>query len=246
MATTAKVLAAELKKAQLAIAENESYIAQLEEALRLSNQRHFGVSSEQINPDQTDLFDENIVLNNDVNTTDAPASAAPVHGYSRKARITKAEKLANLPKEYVHYHCSDQERICDTCGGYMSEFGIQTIRINVRYQPEELVAQHHVAHAYKCKYCKVHSDKANVKTAKVAPAFMPTSFASESLVGEILYQKFVLGTPLNRQIPTFADLGLELNRNTMANWVISTSEMLRTFWQVMKDKLLQEPVLHAD
>lgn len=43
-------------------------------------------------------------------------------------------------------------------------------------------------------------------TAKVAPAFMPT----------------------------FADLGLELNRNTMVNWVINTSKMLHLFWQVMK------------
>lgn len=80
----------------------------------------------------------------------------------------------------------------------MSEFGIKIIRINVHYQPEEIVAQHHVAYAYECKYCKTHADKANIKMAKVALSFIPTSFASESLVGEVLYQKFVLGTPLDR------------------------------------------------
>lgn len=74
---------------------------------------------------------------------------------TRKARITKAEKLANLLKEYIHYHCSDQDHICDSCSEYMIEFGIKTIRVNACYQFEELVTQHHVAHAYECKYYKV-------------------------------------------------------------------------------------------
>lgn len=60
----------------------------------------------------------------------------------------------------MHYQGSYQECIGDTCSEYISEFGIKIIRVNVRYQPEELVAQHHIAHVYECKYCKKHSDKA--------------------------------------------------------------------------------------
>lgn len=53
--------------------------------------------------------------------------------------------------------------------------------------------------------------------------------------------------PLNRQEKRWHRLGLPLNRRTLSQWVITTSErFLAPLFDMLHDKLLSETVLHAD
>lgn len=50
------------------------------------------------------------------------------------------------------------------------------------------------------------------------------SLATPSLAAQVMYQKFMMGVPFNRQEKDWYRLGLVLPRSNMANWTIRCSE----------------------
>lgn len=60
-------------------------------------------------------------------------------------------------------------------------------------------------------------------------------------------QKFVMYSPLYRLEQGFNREGLKLSRQTMANWMLNTSDTwLRPIYHVLHRELCKEPVLHED
>ena len=60
-------------------------------------------------------------------------------------------------------------------------------------------------------------------------------------------QKFVMYSPLYRLEQEFNREGLKLSRQTMANWMLNTSDTwLRPIYDVLHRELCKEPVLHGD
>jgi hypothetical protein len=53
---------------------------------------------------------------------------------------------------------------------------------------------------------------------------IPESYASESVVAWAMHQKYQNGLPLNRQEDDWKQLGVPLNRATLANWIIYCTE----------------------
>jgi transposase len=58
--------------------------------------------------------------------------------------------------------------------------------------------------------------------------------------------KFVDGVPLYRQEQHYARLGIDLSRGVLSNWMIKGSEWLELIYGRLKQKLLEQEVLHAD
>ena len=85
-----------------------------------------------------------------------------------------------------------------------------------------------------------------IETAK-EPALLSGSFASAEAVAHIMTQKFVMYSPLYRLQQEFERQGLKLSRQTMANWLLNTSEKwLRPVYDTLREQLRKESVLHAD
>ena len=73
------------------------------------------------------------------------------------------------------------------------------------------------------------------------------SFASPESIAYAAYQKFVMGVPLYRQEQDWLRQGIELSRQTMANWLIhSTQCWLNPIVAELKRRLLGAYILHAD
>ncbi|MDL2302263.1 IS66 family transposase [Lachnospiraceae bacterium OttesenSCG-928-D06] len=71
--------------------------------------------------------------------------------------------------------------------------------------------------------------------------------ATASLVAQVMYQKFALGIPLNRQETDFYRMGLVLPRRNMAHGVIRCSdEWLMQIYSRIHEALLRCEVLHID
>ena len=88
--------------------------------------------------------------------------------------------------------------------------------------------------------------KSIVKTPK-EPTLLPGSFASAEAVAHITVQKFVMYSPLYRLEQDFGRQGLKLSRQTMANWLLNTSEKwLRPVYDMLREQLRKELVLHTD
>ena len=76
---------------------------------------------------------------------------------------------------------------------------------------------------------------------------IPKGLASPSAIAFIMVQKFVDGLPLYRQEKQLERLGILLNRQTLSNWLISsTTRWLSPFYHYLHRQLLQENLLHAD
>ena len=62
-----------------------------------------------------------------------------------------------------------------------------------------------------------------------------------------MYQKYVNAVPLYRQEKDWANMGLILSRNTLANWIIRlANDRFVPIYERMKAHLLQKSVIHAD
>ena len=138
------------------------------------------------------------------------------------------------------------ERICSACGSEMVEIG-KEVRRSLMMKPAEFWVREDVYYTYACKNCEQETGEANIVKAAKEPALLPGSFASAEAVAHIMTQKFVMYSPLYRLQQEFERQGLKLSRQTMANWLLNTSEKwLRPVYDTLCEQLRKESVLHAD
>ncbi len=104
-------------------------------------------------------------------------------------------------------------------------------------------------------YCKTYADPiaeamtghADIRRPAASAPLLPHSYASASAVTDIIVKKFADALPLYRQEQMWKRQGVDLKRNTMANWVILTAETyLKPFIEAFLSELLRQPVIHAD
>ncbi len=76
---------------------------------------------------------------------------------------------------------------------------------------------------------------------------MKHSLASESSVAWTMYQKYANGLPLYRQEKDWKQYGIELNRSTLANWIIyCASNYFDPVYDYFHRELLKRDFLMAD
>ena len=174
-----------------------------------------------------------------------------IPSYTRIARQpgVRAEMLANLPKEIEEYIINPEEK-CIKCNGELKVIGKKVLRTEVEFIPAKLKVKQIVQQVAKCSECgkegsenpKDHFQKATVPTP-----VLPHSIATASLVAQVMYQKFAMGIPFNRQEKDWYRIGLVLSRSNMANWTIRCSEeWLTPIYNRIHEALLNCEVLHMD
>lgn len=221
---------------------NEHYLEQL----RLSKKKIFGSSSEQMAEgyEQLNLF-------NEAESERTPLLPEPkieeviVEKHTRKKKRSFDEKYGDLPAEEVVYDISDEEKTCEKCGSEMT-FMKYEIRRELKIIPAQIKVIEHKKAVYVCKICDKNGIEANFKTAKATPALIEKSLVSPSLMAHIMYQKFCNAMPLYRQEQDLKRMGIQISRQTMANWVISGAKLLQPLYEKMHGILLAESILHAD
>lgn len=221
------------------IAELSAQLERLQEAFRLSQQKRFGNSSEKTDSEQLSYFNEA-----ELEATPAPEpTMEQVTAHSRKKRIKREEKLDDLPQETVEYRL---DNLACTCGGTLHEMSVETHQ-NIKIIRPQVVAVTHKRFIYACRNCEKENGESTIVAAPMPKSVLPGSLASPSSAAYILSQKYVEGMPLYRQEQSLARFGVELSRQTMANWTMRLSESwLRPLYGLMHDHLRRETVLHGD
>lgn len=246
------------EKTRLTIEELEKKNAQLEQRNReleakmeyykqqfaLLQAKRFGTSSEKTNKDQLELQ-----LFNEAEVSSAVLLAEPTLetiSYTRKKKIGRVDRLNDLPVETIHYDLSESEKVCSECDHSMHEMSTQ-IRKELKIIPAQVTVVEHVQHIYSCRHCETHEIKTPIKKAEMPRPVIPKGLASPSAVAFIMTQKFADGLPLYRQEKQLERMGLPLSRQTISNWMLSsTTSWLKPFYAELYRRLRQEEVLHAD
>ena len=156
----------------------------------------------------------------------------------KKAGKRKAD-LSKLPKEIVT-HSIDEEKLKEIFPDGYKKLPDE-VYSNVEYQPAKyIVKEHHI---------EIYADKKDDRIVRADhPAeLLRSSIATPSLVAGIMNGKYVNALPLYRIEQEYERNDVPISRQTMANWVIKTTERyLSLIYEHLKEKLLSHSVLHAD
>lgn len=225
-------------------AELAAKVNWLMEQFRLGQHRRFGASSEKTPPaEQLSFFNE---AEAEVKP-EAPEPAVETIAYKRKKQQGHRETaLADLPVEIVEHRLPDEEQICPQCGGHQHEMSTET-RDELVFIPAQAKVVRHVRHIYSCRRCEREDVTTPVVTAPAPAPVIPGSLASPSAVAFIMNGKYTDGLPLYRQEQVLSRLGVELSRQTMANWMIlSADRWLSQIYDRLHEELLNLDIAHAD
>lgn len=224
------------------IAVLDAKLKYYEEQYLLSQKKRFGASSESSDDLQLSLF-------NEAEDTAAPQQPEPTLEtiiYRRRKRVGQREEmLADLPVETVEYTIPEDERVCPDCAGILTEMSTQ-VRRELKLVPAQVEVVEHVQHVYSCRSCEKVGITTTIRTAPMPVPAFPKSLASASAVAYVCDQKYTYAMPLYRQEQLFSRLGVDLSRQTLANWVIRGSEWLETLYEPLHGKLLERRILQAD
>lgn len=214
-----------------------------EEQFRISQQRRFGRSSEQTNPEQMQLFNE---AESEAKPSLPEPAMEEVTYHRRKRQGHREAQLENLPVETIEYRLPPEEQVCSCCGEDLHEMSTE-VRQELKVIPAQVSVVKHVRYVYSCRRCEREDIQTPIVTAPMPAPVLPGSLASPSAIAHIMTQKYVEGMPLYRQEQQLSRLGIELSRQTMANWMIQGAEWwLRPLYDRMHEHLLKRDILHAD
>lgn len=132
----------------------------------------------------------------------------------------------------------------------MECIGKEFVRHEFRFTPARGKVVNIYRETYKCPECAIseeHPDDLTFVKAPVQEPLIPESYASESVVGWAMHQKYQNGLPLNRQEEDWKQLGVPLSRATLANWIIYCAEnYLRHVYDYFHRQLWMRKYLMAD
>lgn len=224
------------------LAAREERIGLLEEENRWLKAQLFGRISEKTpiedrHPDQVWLFNEAEALARAAES--APVSITiPSHERGKGGR---KQLSATLPRVEVVHDLPDDQKICAADGTVLTRIG-EEISEQLDYQPAKVRVILNIRPKYACPCCK-----RGVAIAPVPAQLLPKSLATSSLLAQITTAKFVDGTPLYRQEPQLARLGVPLGRATMAGWMIQLGGVhVVPIVNLMHEVMLSDPLIHCD
>lgn len=235
------------------IEEKDRIIAEKIEIILNQNRARFGQSSEKrtylLCDGQLSLFEQagdGITEKTPEEASSAEKQEVPVSAHTRKPKRTMEELCANVPEETVIADLPEEQRFTAD-GRPLKCIGTDDVRVELVREPSRV---------YKRVYrCKVYADpkaeeetgQADIRRPHVPAPLLPHSYASASVVTDIIVKKYADALPLYRQEQMWKRHGVELKRNTMANWVVQTAEAyLKPFSDAFLTELLRQSVIHAD
>ena len=227
-------------------------VENLTEMLIQMRKDKFGPSSEKTPKDE---LSDQIYMPQIFNEVELEADAAA----KEPCKITKESKvrarskgtrkeiiLKDIPITEKVYGAAEGNAVCPVCGNELKELGKKFIRDELEYIPAQLRIIRYIQMTYECPECK-HSGKPYILSADVPKSLLSHSLASASSVANVMYQKYVNAVPLYRQEKDWEDLGIDLSRATMANWIIRCYEdYLSPITDRLQEELIKRDIVHCD
>ena len=156
------------------------------------------------------------------------------------------DKLSKLPHIEVIMTLPESELVCPVCNSKLVPVGKKFVRHEIEFVPAKLKVRDVYTTTYECRKCRANG-KSVMKSPGIPEPVIPHSYASAESVAFVMKQKFVNGVPLYRQESEWKQMGLDLSRTTMANWIIYSSEhWLKPLTDRMHEILLESKHAHAD
>ncbi|MCV3326863.1 IS66 family transposase [Pediococcus ethanolidurans] len=228
------------------IVELRKQVKELTEMVAYLTKKLYGQKSEQTDPNQLSLLEDNDSIFSSPEQTDQQSEVTNTNQVPAKKKCKKTRR------ETVSRHLAVKETIISLpkqqCpqGHQLKVVGKKFVREELRFIPAKLYREEFYTRTYKCETCEQTDGMAHLIQAQPPVALIPHSLASASLVAEVIHKKFELATPLYRQLNDWQQLGIKLSEATLANWVIKASEQVEAVYDALKQTLSKQPYLQGD
>lgn len=219
-------------------------IERLIEQVRIANNYRFGKHSEKMEviEGQLSFFDEAEATCDE--TLSEPEADEVIEYVRRKKKNTRDINLKDLPEEVIPPYSVSEEELDSFYGkGNWRRMPDETYK-RLRHEPESWTVELHTVEVY-VGTDGDHQDE--FLRGKRPKDLLRNSIVTPSLLASILNVKYVNSSALHRIEQEFQRNGVNISRQTMANWIIRCSEKyFKPFVERMKQELLELHVTQAD
>ncbi|HFQ4975639.1 TPA: IS66 family transposase zinc-finger binding domain-containing protein, partial [Vibrio vulnificus] len=132
-----------------------------------------------------------------------------------------------LPRVVIRHE--PEETYCPDCGDELHTIG-EDISEKLIFIPAKVEVEQHVRPKCVCRHCEQQGESAVVYQASMPATVFSKSFATPSLVAQVIAMKFQYGLPLTRIASLFGDWGIDISRRTLAGWGVQGAEILECVW----------------
>jgi transposase len=210
-------------------------ITLLEEMLRVQRYKDYGASSEK-GSGQGQLFDE---AENDSLTAESEAVDIVVPAYTRKKK-KRVSIPADVPREDIIHDLAEADKVCPHDGSELTLIGEETSE-QLDIEPAKIKVLRHRRQKYACPCCEQY-----LITATKPAQPIEKSIAAPGLLAYVAVSKYCDALPLYRQIAIFKRIGIELDRTTLANWMIKMGVLVQPLINRLSEIANEQSVLHMD
>lgn len=165
----------------------------------------------------------------------------PANKKRKKARRDGQDKVKlpdNIPIEKQIIDIPESEKICAETGKPFEKIG-EEITSKLAYKP----GSHYVKQTIRPKYA---TPEGSIKTAELPETILNRCLADESLLAQIITQKYIDHLPLYRISEILERDGIQISRQTLNQWVIRAGLALEPLYNEMHKHIIQNPELYAD
>src|SRR5580692_3730925 len=142
----------------------------------------------------------------------------------------------HLPRERIVYPAL---AACPCCGGALHKIG-EDVTETLELVPRQWKVIQHVREKFSCRVCESI-------TQPPAPSHpISRGRAGPMLLAHVLFSKYGLHLPLNRQSATYAREGVELDVSTLADWVGACAATLMPMVEAIRAHVFAAERIHAD
>lgn len=145
----------------------------------------------------------------------------------------------NLPREVIEHDISDADKQC-ACGCLKQRIG-EEVTEQLEVVPAQLKVIQHVRPKYACNRCDE-----SVSIAPMPKLFLPKSMATPSLIAHTIVSKYQDHLPLYRQEKIWQRTGIDMPRNTVCGWIMSSAEVCMPMREALIAMLTASGYVQAD
>jgi transposase len=158
-----------------------------------------------------------------------------VQGFERR-KPARRPLPEHLPRERIVYPAPSA---CPCCGGTLHKIG-EDVTETLELVPRRWKVIQHVREKFSCRSCESI-------TQPPAPSHpIARGRAGPGLLGHVLFCKYCLHLPLNRQSAAYAHEGIELDVSTLADWVGACAATLMPLVEAIRGHVFAAERIHAD
>lgn len=215
------------------------------EQIRLANADRYGRRTERLDvlEGQLSFFNEAEALSEEEVPEPDAEEVLPPAPRKKKHKGKREEDLKDLPEERITHSVSEEELDVSFGKGCWRRLPDETYK-RLRYEPASWTVEVHTVEVY-VGTDGIHQDE--FLRGDRPGDLLRNSILTPSLAAAILNAKYVNALPLYRIEQEFQRNGVNISRQTMANWVVSCSEKyFDPVYERMRRKLLEYHVNQSD